>query len=139
MDYRLFFEDGTDTTVQFYHTDNLNNFELYVGKEVTDVVVDPDSWTMEQVSSISVTLQETAWPVYFSAGPNPVQDKLNIYFLNPASGERTLRLLDASGRILLKKRSRESTLTLDMSDMKKGVNLISVSDGSREYVRKVIH
>jgi aminopeptidase N len=138
MDYKLFFEDGTDTVVQFFHTDNINTFELFVGKEVTNVVVDPESWTMEQVSNISVTLQETEWPVYFSAGPNPVKDHLNIYLMNPAVKERILSVYDISGRMLLEKTIHENSEVVDMSSFQKGVYLISVSDHKQEFIRKVI-
>ncbi len=138
MDYKLKFEDGSDTIVRFMQTDNLNNFEIYVGKEVVDVVVDPQSWTMEKVSSISVTLDETELPVYFSVGPNPVNETLNIYFLNPTHAQREIQLLDISGKTIFNVVSSNDRVNIDMSSFNKGVYLVRVSDDTYSYLRKVI-
>ena len=113
MDYKLKFADGTDTTVRFMQTDNLNTFEVFTGKEVTGVTVDPEAWTMEKVDNISVTLEETELPVYFSMGPNPVNDLLNIFFLNPSNTKRELTVLDISGKTIYQDFSFEDQLRID--------------------------
>ena len=138
MDYRLKFEDGTDTIVRFMQTDNVNNFEVFVGKEVVDVIVDPQSWTMEQVSSISVTTNDMELPVYFSVGPNPVKDVMHVYFHNPAHSERVIKVLDISGKVMYEAVSDDDRISLDMSHYSKGMYLVQVSDEQNSFLRKII-
>ena len=107
-------------------------------KEVDNVVVDPQSWTMEQVSSISVALEETELPVYFSVGPNPVNETLNIYFLNPSQDQREIQLLDISGKQVFGSISKSDRVNIDMSSFNKGVYLVQVTDKNYSYLRKII-
>jgi hypothetical protein len=138
MDYQLYFGDGTDTLVHFMQTDNINHFELYTGKDVLGVIVDPYDWTMDKVSGVSVTLEETKLPVYFSVGPNPVQDQLNIYFLNPSNNLREISVFDIAGKLVYNTSSQQDRITIDASLFGSGVYMVKVFDGKNEFVRRII-
>ncbi|MCF6169724.1 MAG: T9SS type A sorting domain-containing protein [Bacteroidales bacterium] len=138
MDYQLKFSDGTDTIVRFEQTDNLNHFSVYTGKEVVDVNVDPDNWTMEDVESLTVVIDELSSPVYFSIGPNPAVNTLNVFFPSAQSAMREIRLLDLTGKELLFTRSAAKQLRLDVSELPKGVYLVRVANGKQSRVRRFV-
>lgn len=138
MDYQLYFDDGTDTLVHLMQTDNINHFEINTGKEVLGVIVDPYEWTMEKVSGVSVTLEETKLPVYFSVGPNPLKDQMNIYFLNPSNNVREISIYDIAGKLVYTSTSDQEQITIDATQFGNGVYLVKVFDGSNEFVRRII-
>ncbi|HEY9114541.1 MAG TPA: M1 family aminopeptidase [Bacteroidales bacterium] len=138
MDYQLNFSDGTDTIVHLYQTDNLNQFEVYTGKTVVSIEVDPNNWTMEYVQSITVVVEEKDSPVYFSVGPNPAKDYLNVYLLNPSSKEKQIDILDISGKVIRQTTTFENKMTLNTSLLPAGVYLVRVHDGQNTMVRRFI-
>ena len=138
MDYQLIFTDGTDTTVRFYQTDNVNNFSVYTGKTVVSVLVDPEHWTMEKVNSITVDIEESESPVFFTTGPNPVIDALNIYFPNTSSVARKIQVSDLSGKNLITYNSTADHLKIDFSGFSNGLYLVRISDGNHSYIRKIV-
>ncbi|PLW93675.1 MAG: hypothetical protein C0591_14280, partial [Marinilabiliales bacterium] len=90
------------------------------------------------VSSLVVGLQETDKQVYFTIGPNPVHDYLNVYFLHPSNEMREVTVTDISGKIILKKNTRNQQLQLNTSSLKNGVYLVSVTDGKDILVKRFI-
>jgi aminopeptidase N len=138
MDFKLVFMDGTDTIIRLYQTDNLNEFEVYLGKKVAAVQVDPNNWTMEKVSSLVVGLQETDKQVYFTIGPNPVHDYLNVYFLHPSNEMKEVSLSDISGKIILQTNTNNQQLRLNTSSLNSGVYIVSVTDGKDVLVKRFI-
>jgi aminopeptidase N len=138
MDYKLNFDDGTDTLVRFNQTQNFNTFEIYTGKAVKSIEVDPNNWTFEKVDSLLSTPEEKELPVFFSLGPNPVKDVLNIYFLNPAQNQREIILSDVSGKTIKLITSTDGQVQIDFSTFEKGVYFIRVSDGKNVLVKKVV-
>jgi len=137
-DFKTVAEDGTDTTVQFTQTDNINNFSVYTGKEVTNIIVDPEDWTMEKVGSISVTVEEKESPVYFSIGPNPVSLYLNIYFLNPSNKQKEIRVTDLSGKTISLQNSNQKYIHYNTSNLSQGIYFIHISDGQYSFTRKFV-
>lgn len=138
MDYKLQFEDGTDTLVRFMQTDNINHFEIYTGKQVTGIKVDPMDWTMEKVSGPDAIQDNTASPVYFSVGPNPVWDVIHLYFLNPSSQSREISIYDISGKLVYTDISGNDRYDIDASGLDKGVYIIMVDDGMNQFVRRFV-
>jgi len=138
MDFKLIFTDATDTIISLYQTANLNEFDVYTGKTVATVQVDPNQWTMEHVSSLVVGMKETDKSVYFTVGPNPVRDFLNIYFLNPSHNLREITVTDISGKTILQTTTNDTKSRLNTTSLKNGVYLVSVSDGTDKLVRKFV-
>ena len=139
MEYKLEFFDGTDTIVKLFQSDNVNSFSVDVGKkEVVDIEVDPEQWTMEQVGSISVTVEETKSPLYFTIGPNPVSDQLNIYFLNDANASREVKITDMSGKILSTFSTQENHIRYDASTLNHGAYLVQITDGQNKKVKRFV-
>ncbi len=139
MDYKLLFKDGSDTIVTFHQTENINQFTIYTGKTVTAIQVDPDHWTMEKVNSIIIDdIEETEKPIYFTIGPNPVTNHLNIYFLNPSNEIKEITVTDISGKTVLLTKTTDKQLHLNTSEISSGVYIVSVSDGNDVLVRRFV-
>ncbi len=138
MDYRLEFEDGTDTIVQLFQSQNLENYVLPMPKVVVDIEVDPNDWTMEKVTSITVVVEETESPVYFTVAPNPVQEHLNLYFSNPTEGPRNINISDISGRSILNMHSSDDQLHINTSGLARGVYVVRVDDGNKKFDRRFV-
>jgi aminopeptidase N len=138
MDFKLVFMDGSDTIISLYQTDNLNEFEVYLGKKVAAVQVDPNNWTMEKTNSLVVGMKETDKQVYFTIGPNPVNDYLNVYFLNPSNEMKEVSVSDISGKIILQTNTNNQQLRLNTSSLNNGVYIVSVTDGKDVLVKRFI-
>ena len=139
MDYKLSFKDGSDTIVTFHQTENVNQFTIYTGKTVTSIQIDPDHWTMEKVNSIIIDdIEETKKATYFTIGPNPVTDHLNIYFLNPSNKIKEITVTDISGKTVLLIKTSDKQLYLNTSKINNGVYIVSVSDGDNVLVRRFV-
>jgi len=138
MDYQLNFSDGTDTVVRLYQNANIQNFAFEVPKQVVSISVDPDNWTFERVNSITVIIEETSNPNYFSFGPNPVTDRINIYLLNPDGHERKMQICDVSGRVLIEQSFTEAHHQVDVRRLKSGAYLINISDGKEHLSKRFI-
>lgn len=138
MDYKLEFEDGTDTIIHLMQTDNLNNFAVPLGKKVVDMEVDPNDWTTEKVTSISVVVKETESPVYFTLGPVPAADYINLYFSNLDSLKRSIVISDMAGKTIYTTSSIENTVEINTSQFSGGVYIVTVDNGQKQFVRRFV-
>ncbi len=139
LDINLILYDGTDSTITIHQTDNVNTFVFPMDVDVFSVFeIDPDNWTMEYVDGISVIVEETTSPAYFTIGPNPAFDYLNVFFLNQTTGERSIIISDISGRTVLKQTNINQVQRVDVSGFSKGVYTIIASDGGQEVVKKFV-
>lgn len=138
MDYKLNFEDGTDTVVRLYQNANIQNFAVELPKQVVSMSVDPNNWTFERVNTITVIIEETNNPNYFAFGPNPANDLINIYLLNPDGRERKAQICDLSGRILTEQSFTEANHQVDVSWLKAGAYLINISDEKQHLSKRFI-
>ena len=139
LDIRLLFLSGSDTTITIHQTANVNEFIIPLEEEVWDFYeVDPDNWTMEYVDGISVIVEETESPAYFTVGPNPASDYINIYFLNPTAGNRSITINDISGRKIYETQIDNTSERINISSIPKGVYTILSSDGNQQVVKRFI-
>lgn len=138
MDYRIQFADGTDTIVSFRQTENLNIFSLPVDKNVANIEVDPVQWTLEKVSNISSVDDHTMSSSFFTIGPNPVDNELNIYFLKPNKLNREIRISNIQGQQVYQMESENNIVQLSSVNLESGIYFISVSDGKSTFVEKFV-
>jgi len=139
LDIKLLFLSGSDTTITIHQTDNVNEFVIPLDEEVYDFYkVDPDNWTMEYVDGISVIVEETESPAYFTVGPNPASDYINVYFLNPTAGDRNIVINDIAGRKIYETQILDTQSRVDISGLPKGVYTILSSDGGQQVVKRFI-
>lgn len=139
LDIRLILMDGTAPTITVHQTDNLNHFVIPMEVEVFNILeIDPDNWTMEYTESITVIVEEIESPAYFTIGPNPATDFVNVFFLNQTSGNRSIIINDISGRTILSKKDIGTQQRIDVSFFSKGVYTIIARDGNQKVVKKFI-
>jgi len=139
FDVKLVFDDGTDSIVRFEQKANYNYFVSPQSKVVTGVTIDPDNWTMEQVASLILDVTETeANPAFFTMGPNPASDRLNVYFGNDINAEKSIAISDLSGRIIMQSRVTGSQYTFDVSGLARGTYLVQVNDANNKMVKRLV-
>jgi aminopeptidase N len=125
LDVQVTLMNGSDTTITIHQTENVNHFAIPLDTEVFNIFkIDPDNWTMEEQGSISVIIDETSSPAYFTIGPNPANDFVNVFFLNETSGNRTITINDISGRQILKTNIANNQEKIYIANFPKGVYTI---------------
>jgi aminopeptidase N len=137
MEYRIVTTE-VDTLVKLYQTDNFNQFTLDIPGEPGGIMVDPNNWVLNKTGSISVGIEETENPAYFSFGPNPVRDELNIYMANTTYREVHISIHDMTGRTMLESRNSGETINLNTSSLPQGSYLIRVRDGEHHISKRFV-
>jgi aminopeptidase N len=138
LPFHLTFTDGTDTTLLFYQDANLNLFLYPVSKTISKLAFDPDQWILHELNSLSVGDEEKDSPVYFSIGPNPATDRINIYFSHKPVKKMMISISDLTGRIIFKKELSGMNYSADISQLLPGIYQVSVTDGASGMNRKLI-
>ncbi|NVO03101.1 MAG: T9SS type A sorting domain-containing protein [Bacteroidetes bacterium] len=137
MEYKLNSASG-DTLVKVYQTANVNTFKIHTHKIITGMVVDPNDWVINKVGTITVGIENVENPVYFCTAPNPVEDFIYVYLENNNSTIKEIRVLDITGRELLNQSTLEKNTKLDLSNLKSGFYMISITDGKNIYSKRIV-
>jgi len=139
MDYKIVFADGRDTLIRLQQTANTNIFTVPVSGQVQQIIVDPNAWTLEQVSNITyVGINNHENPAYFSIGPVPARQFLYLYFQLPENTLKHIWISDLSGRKILETSTSSNTLKINTSQFRKGLYLIRVETAGHIFIRKFI-
>jgi hypothetical protein len=88
--------------------------------------------TVVPLTSIAETLHDASQKVY----PNPTDGTLTLAF--ETAGERLITLSDMSGKMLLRKTVNKPTEQIDISHYPSDVYLLTIDDGKRKSIRKII-
>lgn len=139
MEYRLMFDDGTDSTILVYQTDNMNTFSVQLEKTVTGMEVDPNNWVLNKVGSVSSVTENRRSDAWFTFGPNPAGDIINIYLGQPRAEGATLSVMDPAGRsVISDKQISGDRHSLDIGFLSPSIYYIVVRSGNDSFVRKLI-
>ena len=138
MDFTLNFDDGTDTLVSFYQNDNLNDFSFFSGKNVISIDVDPNDWTMEQVTSITVDVEETQSSIAFKLGQNQVTNDVILYFSNKDYRTKNISIMDISGKIVYTGQTVDSRFKISTSFLSEGVYIVRATDEKHSFVSRFV-
>jgi aminopeptidase N len=138
MSYKLLFNDGTDTIIQLYQTENVNNFSLPITKQVGLIQVDPGNWVVNQVGSISVDVDENVKEENFTLAPNPANRSLNLAFIDNGIDIREITILDLSGNKLKSEKTNLLQYSLNISDLPSGSYFCLVISGKNQYFKKFV-
>jgi len=125
IDFRIVFADGTKTTVSFTQNEPLEVFSTPVSKNVVGIEVDPNNWNLEEVTSISSTGEKELNQAYFSIGPNPVTDHINLYFQDNVSDIKTIEIISANGEKVVEETIIGSQQTIDVSNLTSGMYFVT--------------
>jgi len=138
MDFRILFNDGSDTIVSFRQTDNLNTFSLPLDKNIARIDVDPNHWTLEKTAGISNITESIIDNSLFTIGPNPVVDELSIYFLNPNTIQRRVQITNMQGQQVYYMEAEENIIKMKSLQLEPGVYFITVSENNTVTTKKLI-
>ena len=138
MEYKLYFNDGTDTSIFLNQTNNVNNYTIPITKSIDSIAVDPENWVLKKINSIYHGIEEIDNPVYFILSPNPCTDQINICFTKINIIKRQITIFDISGKIVFEKGFRAKNINLNTSNFEKGIYFINVSDGKNVMIKKFI-
>jgi aminopeptidase N len=136
--YHLIFTDGTDTTLLLLQDANLNIFSILVSKTIEKLELDPEQWIMHELNSLAVGEEEKNNPLYFTIGPNPAKNHLNIYFSNQPEIELNVLISDLTGRIVYKNKHTGPSISINNSNLASGVYQVSVTDGTAVMNKKLV-
>jgi hypothetical protein len=138
MAYELNFTDGTDTTIYVQQTENVNAYSISVSEQVSSVVVDPDNWVINHVGSITTGVSELDNPVSFTFGPNPVQDKLKLNFINNDNSQKIIQVIDFKGSVVKTQQSSETSVLVNVGDLNVGTYIITASSKGNLITKKFV-
>ncbi len=137
MEYKISFTNKADTFIYLYQDANFSQFTVPINGNVTGIDVDPHNWVLNKVGSISVGIEETENPVYFTYGPNPARESLNLFMLNTTE-EVQINIQDMTGRVIMQARKSGATIKLNTSELPKGSYLIRLQDGESTFTRRFV-
>jgi aminopeptidase N len=137
MEYKIGTTEG-DTNIILYHDANFTQFTIPLEGTVGGILVDPNNWVLNKTGSITVGIEETDNPVYFTYGPNPAREYINLYMANTTGAQVNVSIMDLAGRQVLSTQSGGETINLNISDLPKGSYLVRVSDGEQAFTRRFV-
>lgn len=139
MPYRLNFDDGSDTNILLYQTDNYDFFSVPVSKTIDSISVDPENWNLYELINISIGIEESESPAYFTFGPNPVQDQIRIFLPNEDGNKYQVIVSDLAGREVFRQKRAGNEILLNLENIMNGIYLISIQNGqfitSKKFVK----
>jgi len=138
MPYRLNFDDGSDTTILLYQTDNYDFFSVPVSKTIDSISVDPENWNLYELIDISIGIEESESPAYFTFGPNPVQDQIRIFLPNEDGNKYQVIVSDLAGREVFRQKRVGNEILLNLENIMKGIYLISIQNGQSISSKKFV-
>jgi aminopeptidase N len=136
VEYRVVSTE-VDTVIRLFQDDNFCQFTIPIEGEVGAIQVDPNNWVLNKVGSITVGIEETENPVYFTFGPNPARESLSIFLAN-TDEEVEISVLDITGKAMMQTKDAGATIRLSTGDLPKGSYLLMLRDGDYTYTRRFV-
>ncbi len=139
---RIHYNDGSSEIKILYQEESrlIDSFPLPNGIQVDSVIFDPDHWILAQnnVMNAPIGISKTVKGKDFIIYPNPAKDIVCIQFNESTLEKKDIKILDASGRIILHKITDKSNLQLDISFMTKGIYFMQICTDKGTSIRKLI-
>ena len=133
--YKLFFEDGSDTTIRFFQTANENFFSVQIEKSIDSIQIDPQRWVLIKVESINGK-EEVNAEIKFKIFPNPTHDKLSVFVKGEKGFE--VSITDLSGKEVLNQKSKQPIIVLNVYSLQMGTYLINIKTDKGRFSQKFI-
>jgi aminopeptidase N len=138
MEYRVYFDDATDTLISFHQDAHLVEFTIESGKNIAYIDVDPFDWNMEYVASITVGVTEKLSPATFKLGQNSKSNNITLYFTEGEFINRDITITDISGKVVFNGHSDNNAYNINTSFLTNGIYIVKASDGENTFVARFI-
>ncbi|RLD53329.1 MAG: hypothetical protein DRJ05_16645, partial [Bacteroidetes bacterium] len=131
--YKLYFTDGSDTTISFFQTENENNFSIPLGKNIDSIQIDPERWVLIDVESINGSVNVDSPFLVF---PNPADSELTIIVNNVKEYE--ISITDLNGKVSIKRISKQPITVLNVYSLQTGTYIVNIKTNKDLYSQKFI-
>jgi aminopeptidase N len=132
---KLFFNDGTDSTLVLNQQTNADFFSFPVEKTIDSIQIDPERWILKKIESI-IGIQETDIVSNFLFFPNPVNDQL---FISSAQNDiKEVSISDLYGNNLIMIEVKQPSCMLDLSGLSPGVYFLQIKTMLEFETKKII-
>lgn len=129
-------------TVIVDNTFNGETFFEKIGFIADTVLIDPDYWLITKNNSSEKIIDNTGPIDEVLIYPNPVYNSLHIYLKNSEANKATLKLFDASGRLILRDNlvfaGRAAYQEIDLKEWPKGIYFLHLETNKKLRVVKRI-
>jgi len=137
MPYKIFFNDGTDTTLKLPHTSIEMTYNFSFQKLVDSIQVDPDRWVIHKVESL-IGIPESLNPIILSLAPNPVRDILELIITDQNTEFIEIKIFSLEGRLIKVIKTYETHEFIDISDLSASTYIIQVEWENKKHAQKFI-
>ena len=134
---KLFFSDGSDTTVILNQQTNNGQFSFLLNKTIDSIQVDPDKWVLKKIESI-IGIQEISHSHGIVLFPNPANQVINLYFPSNGIKSTLVEIFDHTGKVILKEETLENRSIVDISRLPTGIYLARITRQNEKAVLKFI-
>jgi len=141
MQYKINFEDGTDTTIFLQQVQRNQIFRLPISKTLTSIDIDPYNQTLNKDNGIKwldISSIDNPLSVNMNIYPNPFSETINIDLPTFENEYAHVKIYDANGAVVLESGINSEQTILNTSSLKSGLYLISVRLGNNMTTQKLI-
>jgi aminopeptidase N len=133
--FKLFFTDGTDSTIILYQEFNTKLFNVPMFKSIDSIQVDPEKWVLKKVESV-IGIQENKLNLKISISPNPATEKMFVTCGNANISSVTIWDLIGNKKAVFTPMQLISGL--DVSGLSSGVYFLNIQIGNNIITRKFV-
>jgi aminopeptidase N len=137
MPYKMFFNDGTDTTVHLLQEASEMEFTFSFDKTIDSIQLDPEKWVLKKVAFMN-NLEENTEKLPFHISPNPAHDKFFIHFHKETTNPYILQVFNTNGTLVKKQPVSIFENQVVISNLTSGLYLIEISDGIETCYSKLL-
>jgi len=138
VDFKVSFSDG-DTSLRLYQSNNFETFIIPLSKTVTNIIVDPNNWILNEAGTVDSVNSPGNNKSLFSFFPNPAKETINISFnAKLYSQEKQIQIIDLSGKLIKTITSNSNLIPVNISDLSNGVYFVKGVSKENTYTYKFI-
>lgn len=138
MPYQLVFSDESDTTIIVKQTANETTSSIFLKKQVVDIIVDPENWILEKVSSINLNGHDLLNKPPFNIFPNPFANQLQVVSRSTEFLPATFVIFDLSGKQVYSGQISYLQNIFNTDSINQGLYVIALYYPSGTYTQKIL-
>ncbi len=131
-EYKISLFDA-DTSIFIRQQSNYDHYKIFLPGKVKNIQVDPDRWLLMKINLQS----EFNIDKKFIVSPNPVENKISIYFTEPVESYK-IYISDSSGRIINNFESSTQLFEIYLDSFAKGLYFILMKENDKIYSAKFV-
>jgi aminopeptidase N len=141
MEYRLYYPGG-DTTVRFFHSNNVEVFAINVTHTIDSIQIDPYNWVLNGEAGVQKTSRKKGSSEMFSIYPNPNNGSLTFKPIEEEVDAVTVEVFNGLNQMIYGKRYEGCvpflTYDIDMEGLPAGTYFARFVYGNRFEIKKII-